>query len=88
MPRNTIQIRLMRIRISLHSAGCSSTKRVTIWNTPNPEAMTSITQAAIIEKPVVHRSMPRNFSFICSRDVENKKARQMELSGRPMLSKR
>jgi hypothetical protein len=46
MPRNTIQIRLTRIRISLHSAGCSSTKRVTIWNTPSADAMTSISRRA------------------------------------------
>ena len=42
MPRNTIQIRLKRISTSVHSAGRSSTKRVTIWKRPSDEAMASI----------------------------------------------
>jgi hypothetical protein len=35
MARNTIQIRLKRISTSVHSAGCSSTKRMMIWNMPS-----------------------------------------------------
>jgi hypothetical protein len=66
IPMNTIQIRLRRIRISLHSAGCSSTKRVTIWNMPSADAMTSIRQATSMEKPVVQRSSLRKACFMGS----------------------
>jgi hypothetical protein len=63
MPRNTIQIRLRRIRISLHSAGCSSTKRVMIWNMPSALATTSMKQAPAMDSPLVKRSMRRKLSF-------------------------
>ena len=35
MARNTIQMRLKRMSTSVHSAGCSSTKRIRIWNMPS-----------------------------------------------------
>ena len=57
MARNTIQMRLKRISTSVHSAGCSSTKRIRIWNMPSDEAMASIRQAAAMAAPVVHRSI-------------------------------
>src|SRR5688572_21544491 len=63
MPRNTIQIRLMRIRISDHSAGCSSTKRVRIWNTPRLAAMAIMAQATSMAKPVAQRSKRRKAFF-------------------------
>ena len=64
MPRNTIQTRLKRISTSVHSAGCSSTKRVKIWNTPSAEAMASITQASTVAMPVVQRSRDRMNAFM------------------------
>ena len=63
MPMNTIQIRLNRIKISDHSAGCSSTNRVMIWNMPKVEATTSMTQAIAMARPVVRRSSDRNRAF-------------------------
>src|SRR4051794_10650515 len=63
MPRNTIQIRLKRMMTSVHSAGCSSTKRVMIWNTPRAEASTIMAQAAAIEAPLAARSSRRKAAF-------------------------
>src|SRR6185369_17234927 len=63
MPRNTIQISDRRIRISLHSAGCSRMKRVTIWNMPSTLATTSMAQAPAMARPLVKRSMRRKVSF-------------------------
>jgi hypothetical protein len=64
MPRNTIQISEKRISTSLHSAGCSSTKRVTIWNTPRAEAMTSIRQASAMAMRVVQLSSVKTSAFM------------------------
>src|SRR5262245_36961218 len=63
MPRNTIQIRLKRISTSVHSAGCSSTKRVTIWNRPRPAATAIIAHASAIDSAVQAPSMRRNVGF-------------------------
>ncbi len=62
---NTIQIRLTRIRISVHSAGCSSTKRVRIWNTPSAEAITSMAQATAMANELVQRSSRRKWFHGC-----------------------
>ena len=45
MPRNTIQIREKRTSTSLHSEGCSSTKRITTWIMPSTEAISSMMPA-------------------------------------------
>ena len=86
MPRKTIQIRLMRIRISDHSAGCSRMKRVTIWNTPRLAATTIITHAAIMAPPVVQRSNLRKASFILAGRCAGlvwRNARKSTTCGRP-----
>ena len=64
MPMNTIQIKLRRIKISLHSAGCSRTKRVMIWNMPKHDAITSMAQATHMENCVVRCSRLRKVCFI------------------------
>src|SRR6218665_12459 len=64
MARNTIQIRLKRISTSVHSAGCSSTKRMTIWNMPSAAAKASIAQAPSIALKVLQRSKARKAFFI------------------------
>src|SRR5688572_23514354 len=84
MPMKTIQIRLTRIRISDHSAGCSSTKRVTIWNTPSAEAITSMRQATAMDSELVHWSNRRKADFMSEacRDQQKKSAREPVLRGR------
>ena len=59
MARNTIQIRLKRISTSVHSAGCSSTKRMMIWNMPSAAARVSMAQAHHSDKALVQRSKVR-----------------------------
>ena len=53
MPMNTIQIRLKRIRTSVHSAGASTTKRMMIWNSPRLAARAIMAQAVTMAKPVL-----------------------------------
>jgi hypothetical protein len=73
MPMNTIQIRLKRIRTSVHSAGVSSTKRVMIWNMPRDAATASIRHAISIDRVVVNRSTLRNRDFMGIPQLQNQK---------------
>src|SRR5512133_1076711 len=84
MPRNTIQIRLMRMRISDHSAGCSRTNRVTIWNMPRLAATTIIAQATAMAKAVVQRSSLRKASLMRGVPEEGERKRPESKNSRAL----
>jgi hypothetical protein len=94
MARNTIQIRLKRISTSVHSAGCSSTKRMMIWNMPSAAARASIAQAHHRDRALVQRSRVRKAVFMGavarladSAVVSNENARYRNRYGRYKLQK-
>ncbi len=79
--RNTIQIREKRISTSVHSAGCSKTKRIRIWNMPSVAARASMAQAPAMAIALLQRSQDRKKDFMRG-DKNAKKSPWRKVHGR------